>query len=63
MCVILHIETATEVCSVSLAKNGKIISVKETAEEKSHAKTLSVFVAELIEKHGKPDAVAVSMGP
>ncbi len=67
MCFILHIETATEVCSASLARNGKIIAVKETSEEKSHARTLSVFVDELIKStdmKNKPlDAVAVSMGP
>lgn len=63
MSIILHIETSTEVCSVSLAKNGKILTVKETAEEKSHASTLSVFIDEIIAKAGKPDAIAVSMGP
>jgi tRNA threonylcarbamoyladenosine biosynthesis protein TsaB len=67
MCVILHIETATEVCSVSLAKNGNIIAVKEIVEGRSHASTLSVFIDEIIKnskiKDRKPDAIAVSMGP
>jgi len=67
MSIILHIETATEVCSVSLANEGKVIAVKETYEEKSHASTLSVFVEELLrnaeKKNLMPQAIAVSMGP
>jgi len=67
MSVILHIETATEVCSVSLANEGKVIAVKETSEEKSHASTLSVFIEELLrnaeKKNLMPHAIAVSMGP
>jgi len=67
MCVILHIETATEVCSVSLAENGNILAVKEIVEGRSHASTLSVFIDEIIKnskiKDKKPDAIAVSMGP
>ncbi len=67
MCRILHIETATEVCSVSLAHRGKIIALRETSEEKSHASILSVYVNELLEspamKNIHLDAVAVSMGP
>ncbi len=67
MCKILHIETATEVCSVSIAGASKIISSRETFIDRSHAAVLSVFIRELFEETGllpdNLDAVAVSMGP
>jgi len=67
MCIILNIETATEVCSVSLSHDGRILAVKEIEEGKSHASTLSVFIDELIRNTDfnkkMPDAIAVSMGP
>jgi len=67
MCKILHIETATEVCSVSIALKGKVIAYKETTKERSHAAVLSVFIRELFDKTGLSagdlDAIAVSMGP
>ena len=34
MSYILHIETSTKVCSVSLGKNGKLIASKEEYSEK-----------------------------
>ena len=67
MCKILHIETATEVCSVSIAEDGKIISSRETFRGRSHASVLSVFIRELLKETGllpdNLDAIAVSMGP
>lgn len=64
MSTILHIETATDVCSVALASGGKLISKREKAEGRSHATQLTVFIDELLKQFGNnPDAVAVSMGP
>ena len=67
MALILNIETATEVCSVCIAKDGELISKKESFEGKTHAKLLSVFIHELLEENNLKaknlDAVAVSMGP
>jgi len=67
MCKILQIETATGVCSVSIADGGKIISLKEISAGRSHAAVLSVFINELlVENEILPDsldAVAVSIGP
>lgn len=64
---ILHIETSTDVCSVCLASEGKMISKRETSVERSHASILTVFINELlddlIELNANLDAVAVSMGP
>lgn len=67
MANILCIDTATEVCSVSLSVNGTIIAVKETAEEKSHASMITVFIEEILKGYffqtENLDAVAVSKGP
>lgn len=67
MAYILHIETATEVCSVSVAKDGQILYSKEETKGPSHASMLGVFVEDAlkyIRANGlQLDAVAVSSGP
>jgi tRNA threonylcarbamoyladenosine biosynthesis protein TsaB len=67
MAMILHIETATDICSVSLARNGRIVDIREKSEDRSHASTLTVFISEILEKNNlssdELNAVAVSMGP
>ena len=55
MALILNIETATEVCSVCLAKDGKVIAVKESFEGKTHAKLLTVFIEELLKENKLKD--------
>lgn len=67
MSCILNIETATNICSVAVSFDGKIIFEKENTTGPSHAALLGVFVAEALEAVGKNnhklDAVAVSCGP
>jgi len=67
MCKILHIETAIDVCSVVVADNGKVLSVKESYEPRVHASMTAVFVKEALEEAGlifkDLDAIAVSKGP
>jgi tRNA threonylcarbamoyladenosine biosynthesis protein TsaB len=67
MALILNIETATKICSVSLAKDGNIIAARETDEGNSHSTLLSPFIKEVMEESdtafGDLEAVAVSMGP
>lgn len=67
MSCILHIETSTEVCSVSASQDGTSIFSKEDFNGPSHAVVLGVFVDEalsFIDNHAIPlDAVAVSCGP
>jgi tRNA threonylcarbamoyladenosine biosynthesis protein TsaB len=67
MAIILHIETATQVCSVALSANGSILQIRETRDKNSHSSTITVFIEEIIRIAGMPfsalDAVAVSMGP
>jgi len=67
MALILNIETATEVCSVSLAKNGKLILKKENTEGKTHASLLTVFIDNIFKETkysvSQLDAIAISKGP
>lgn len=54
-------------CSVSIAKDGNVLSQRELIEEKSHAKKLTEFIDEMLkEQHLELKdlhAVAVSKGP
>ncbi len=64
---ILHIETATNICSVALSEGEQLIAIRESDEDKSHGALLTVFMREVLEKSGmKPeelDAISVSKGP
>jgi tRNA threonylcarbamoyladenosine biosynthesis protein TsaB len=65
--MILQIETATTVCSVALAKDGKVIACKDLEQRNIHAEVITVFIDELLAKTGSHykdiDAIAVSCGP
>ncbi|MEA3443161.1 MAG: tRNA (adenosine(37)-N6)-threonylcarbamoyltransferase complex dimerization subunit type 1 TsaB [Bacteroidota bacterium] len=67
MALILNIETSTQICSVSLTRNGKLIALRETNEDKSHAARLTVYIDEIVKSQNllinDLDAVAVSKGP
>ena len=67
MSLILCIETGTDICSVGIARDGELVSLRESAEGRDHAKHVGVFVNELLSETGiapeKLDAVAVGMGP
>ena len=67
MSCIIHIETATDVCSVALSENGKILAHQEDYEGPNHSVVLGPFVDEMLsfaDSHAIPvDAVAVSCGP
>ncbi len=67
MTFIVNIETATQVCSVALAQNGKVIVAKEEHIPQSHASLLTNFVKEVVAEANLSlsdlDAVAVSTGP
>lgn len=67
MALILNIETSTEVCSVSLAENGKTLFQKESSEGLNHSELLTVFIEDLFKENNLNmagiDAVAVSKGP
>jgi tRNA threonylcarbamoyladenosine biosynthesis protein TsaB len=67
MPLILNIETSENICSVALSKNNEIIAIKESSEEHSHSKLITVFIDELFKnskyKITDLDAVAVTKGP
>jgi len=67
MSLILHLETATTVCSVALAFEGKLLELKEENKGFTHAEHLTVFIEDVMQKAGKSfsdlNAVAVSKGP
>lgn len=68
MAIILHLETATKVCSVALSKDGKQIGLKEIEEEGySHGENLTLFIQALINEAGLSmkdlNAVSVASGP
>ena len=67
MALILNIETATPVCSVALGLEGELLGVRETADGRSHATHLTIFIEELLAQHDRKlqdlDAIAVSKGP
>ena len=64
---ILHIETATNICSVAISSNNELLFYREETEGPSHASILGVFVEEamkeLRDSNNTLDAVAVSCGP
>lgn len=68
MAIILCLETATTNCSVGIARNGKIVSLKEdNSKSYSHAEKLHLFINEALEEAGITiadlDAIAISKGP
>ena len=68
MALILCIESATKNCSVSLARDGEVIAIRELWEEKfSHAEKMHSFVLEVMASSeyelSDLDAIAVSKGP
>jgi tRNA threonylcarbamoyladenosine biosynthesis protein TsaB len=67
MCWILNIDTSSSVCSVALAKNGRLISIRESEVQNSHASLCTIFTNEVIEEAGisfkELSAVAISEGP
>jgi tRNA threonylcarbamoyladenosine biosynthesis protein TsaB len=68
MHLILCLETSTKACSVALGKDGQILALKESLEEKhSHAENLTLYIEEVCKQANVQlqdvDAIAVSMGP
>ncbi|MFV0521715.1 MAG: tRNA (adenosine(37)-N6)-threonylcarbamoyltransferase complex dimerization subunit type 1 TsaB [Mangrovibacterium sp.] len=67
MSYILHIESSTSVCSVSLAKEGKTIDNRTNFEGQNHAKLIGVYIDQLFKDNNisakQLAAVAVSEGP
>ena len=63
---ILHIETSSNICSVSLSEGNKQIATKSIQQPNMHAKYAPVFIKELLTDYisaDELDAIAVSIGP
>ena len=64
---ILLIETATQICSVVLAEDGKVIARRDSDIPNAHSTRLSVFIGEVLKECGLTPrdlgAVGVSAGP
>lgn len=67
MSTLLCIETATEICSVCISMDGKLMAIRELNEGYSHASKLTILINELLEETQLTwkniDAIAVSKGP
>ncbi len=65
---ILHIETATKVCSVGISQDGKLIAIEEESSSKYiHAERLTVLIEKIMNasnfEFSDLSAIAVTSGP
>ena len=67
MALLLCIEAGTDLGSVALAKNDRLLSLRERCESRQHAQNLAVYVEEILRENDLDakdlDTVAVGMGP
>jgi len=68
MIYLLHLETATKVCSVALSCNGELIALREeSTQEYSHSEKLTIFIQEVVQESGitlqNLHGVSVASGP
>lgn len=65
--ILLHIETATEICSVALSRGTEIIGVREAGDGNSHSSNLIPFISCLLSDCRLScrdlNGIAVSVGP
>lgn len=65
--IILHIDTATTVCSVAVSENGEILCVREVNEPNVHASILTLLIERVLAdagyKLGDLCAISVNKGP
>jgi tRNA threonylcarbamoyladenosine biosynthesis protein TsaB len=64
---ILHLETATEMCSVCISVGDKVLFLQESTVSYSHSKDITLLISECVKHAGlrldRLDAVSVSSGP
>lgn len=65
--LILCIETGTDICSAALAKDGRMIALRESSEGRDHARKIALYVDQMLDQNDlRPDdldAVAIGRGP
>ncbi|MCO5259913.1 MAG: tRNA (adenosine(37)-N6)-threonylcarbamoyltransferase complex dimerization subunit type 1 TsaB [Crocinitomicaceae bacterium] len=65
---ILHLETATKVCSVALSKNGQLVALKESDDsDYVHGEVITLYIQDVLENAGiqpnQLNAVSIASGP
>lgn len=64
---ILYLETATKICSVAVANDETLISLKETSVVNSHSSLITLYAEQVVKEanieFSDLEAVCVSMGP
>lgn len=67
MAYLLHLETATEVCSVAVSQDDRLLALEETLESYRHAERLTLMIEAVCERAGitlaELNAVSLSSGP
>ncbi len=67
MAILLHIETATDLTSVCISKETKVLSIKNGSGPMMHSQELTLLIQESMKEQGlsfkELDAVSVSKGP
>lgn len=67
MSLILCMEAGTDVGSVALARDGKLLSLRENTTGRQHAQNLAMYVQEVLREHevdpSELTAVAIGRGP
>lgn len=67
MSALLLLETATEICSVAIVRNGKILCALHADKEYAHSESLTLLIQQCSEEAGVPisdlKAIALSAGP
>lgn len=68
MSLLLHLETATKVCSVALSENGHLIALHEIADDQyAHGEQLTLLIEKVLSEASKKPAdlmgVSVTSGP
>jgi len=65
--LILHIETATDICSVAISEGDQQLASAESGPERSHATLLNSFIRKCLHESNRElqeiEAIAVSKGP
>ncbi len=65
--LLLHIDTATQTCSVALTRGNELLASRESQEKNAHSRNITLFIQEVLEEtatdRGAIDGVSVSKGP
>ena len=65
--ILLHIESATDICSVALSRGKELLSIRESKGSRSHASQITLFIEEALDLAGLKisdvSALVLSEGP